>query len=98
MLKPGKEEEKVGLGKFSGLSIKKNLKDEESESEKKLDDGYEWQKMDKEEKTDEREEKEKVEVKLEETPIVWSVPKPSPPIVGLPPGLKVEIKEVQGRR
>ena len=96
MLKPGKEEEKVGLGKFSGLSIKKNLKDEESESEKKPDDGYEWQKMDKEEKTDEREEKEEVEVKLEETPIVWSVPKPSPPIVGLPPGLKVEIKEVQG--
>ena len=98
--------EKAGLGKFSGLSIKKNLKDEESESEKKPDDGYEWQNMEKEEKTGKNDDE---EVKIEgapvfsemrnATPTFWSAaPNPSPTIAGLPPGLKVEIKEVQGRR
>ena len=98
--------EKAGLGKFSGLSIKKNLKDEESESEKKPDDGYEWQNMEKEEKTGKNDNE---EVKIEgapvftemrnATPTFWSAaPNPSPTIAGLPPGLKVEIKEVQGRR
>ena len=92
--------EKAGLEKFSGLSIRKNLKDEESESKKKQDDVYEWQNMKKEEKTFKNDDD---EVKIEGAPVFSemrksSSPKPSQPIAGLPPGLKVEIKEVTGRR
>ena len=92
--------EKAGLEKFSGLSIRKNLKDEESESKKKQDDVYEWQNLKKEEKTFKNDDD---EVKIEGAPVFSemrksSSPKPSQPIAGLPPGLKVEIKEVTGRR
>ena len=119
MLKP----EKAELGKFSGLSIKK--KNEESESKKKPDDGYDWQNMEKEDKIGKNDEEIKIEgkpvfssktgkkdnieeVKIEgvpvfsemrqETPVFWSAPNPLPPIAGLPPGLRVEIKEVKGKR
>ena len=92
--------EKAGLEKFSGLSIRKNLKDEESESKKKQDDVYEWQNMKREEKTFKNDDD---EVKIEGAPVFSEMrkssnPNPSQPIAGLPPGLKVEIKEVKGRR
>ena len=96
----GEKPEKAGLEKFSGLSIRKNLKDEESESKKKQDDVYEWQNMKREEKTFKNDDD---EVKIEGAPVFSemrksSKPNPSQPIAGLPPGLKVEIKEVTGRR
>ena len=96
----GEKPEKAGLEKFSGLSIRKNLKDEESESKKKQDDVYEWQNMKKEEKTFKNDDD---EVKIEGAPVFSEMrkssnPNPSQPITGLPPGLKVEIKEVTGRR
>ena len=91
--------ENVGLGKFSGLSIKKNSlpeeterkKDDVKESMKKTEDMYEWQNMEAAAaaKTDQ-------EVKIEGSPVFRSAPIPT--ITGLPPGLKVEIKEVQGQR
>ena len=93
--------EKAGLEKFSGLSIRKNLKDEESESKKKQDDVYEWQNMKREEKALKNDFDD--EVKIEGAPVFSEMrksikPNPSQPITGLPPGLKVEIKEVTGRR
>ena len=113
--------EKAELGKFSGLSIKK--KNAESESKKKPDHGYNWQNMEKEDKTGKNDDEIKIEgmpvfssktgkgneeVKIEgtpvfsemrnETPVFWSAPNSLPTIAGLPPGLKVEIKEVQGKR
>ena len=113
--------EKAELGQFSGLSIKK--KNAESESKKKPDHGYNWQNMEKEDKTGKNDDEIKIEgmpvfssktgkgneeVKIEgtpvfsemrnETPVFWSAPNSLPTIAGLPPGLKVEIKEVQGKR
>ena len=92
--------ENIGLGKFSGLSIKKNSIPEETERKKddvkestknSAEDSYEWQNMEAaaEAKNDQ-------EVKIEGSPVFRSAPIPT--IAGLPPGLKVEIKEVQGKR
>ena len=92
--------ENGGLGKFSGLSIKKNSipeetgrkKDEVKESMKNSEERYEWQNME----AAAAAAKNNQEVKIEGSPVFRSAPIPT--ITGLPPGLKVEIKEIQGKR
>ena len=92
--------ENVGLGKFSGLSIKKNSipeeterkKDDVKESTNNSEDRYEWQNMEDAAAAA----KNNQEVKIEGSPVFKSALIST--ISGLPPGLKVEIKEVQGKR